>query len=173
MSGKNFNLPRLATWLLRHARPVGDSDALTGDLIERFREGQTRGWFWRQVLIAFARRCSGRAPAALAVFLLRNRRNGDAYDSLEERPRRTVPVRLVDPAVALVAACSRVASDRSTRPGGIACLGCCNGDQPDVSLGQPVSDWDDQSYTDHPWPLSTRVSAPVVIPSCAGLSVSE
>jgi len=26
----------------------------TGDLIERFLEGQTRGWFWKQVLIAFA-----------------------------------------------------------------------------------------------------------------------
>jgi hypothetical protein len=41
-------------WLLRHARPGGDNDALTGDLIERFREGQTRGWFCRQALIAFA-----------------------------------------------------------------------------------------------------------------------
>jgi hypothetical protein len=40
--------------LLRHARPGGDNDALTGDLIERFRDGQTRGWFWRQVLIAIA-----------------------------------------------------------------------------------------------------------------------
>jgi hypothetical protein len=28
--------------------------ALAGDLIERFREGQTRGWFWKEVLIAFA-----------------------------------------------------------------------------------------------------------------------
>jgi len=34
--------------------PGSHNDALTGDLIERFREGQTRGWFWRQVLIAFA-----------------------------------------------------------------------------------------------------------------------
>jgi hypothetical protein len=32
----------------------GDNEALTGDLIEKFREGQTRGWFWRQVLIAVA-----------------------------------------------------------------------------------------------------------------------
>jgi hypothetical protein len=44
--------PGLAIWWLRHACP-GSNDALTGDLIERFREGQTRGWFWRQVLIAF------------------------------------------------------------------------------------------------------------------------
>jgi hypothetical protein len=40
-------------WWLRHACPGSDKDALTGDLIERFHEGQTRGWFWRQVLIAF------------------------------------------------------------------------------------------------------------------------
>jgi hypothetical protein len=59
MSGVKSNPPRLAIWLLRHARPKGDSDALTGDLIERFRDGQTRGWFWRQVLIAFAVRILG------------------------------------------------------------------------------------------------------------------
>jgi|SRR5579863_1555729 len=44
--------PRPAIWCLRHACPNGDNDALTGDLIERFREGQTRRWFWRQVFIA-------------------------------------------------------------------------------------------------------------------------
>lgn len=59
MSGKKSNPPRLAIWWLRHARPGGDNDALTGDLIERFREGQTRGWFWGQVLIAFAVRVRG------------------------------------------------------------------------------------------------------------------
>jgi hypothetical protein len=54
MSDKKSNPPRLAIWWLRHACPGSDNDALTGDLIERFGEGQTRGWFWRQVLIAFA-----------------------------------------------------------------------------------------------------------------------
>jgi hypothetical protein len=54
MSGKKSNPPRLAIWWLRHACPGSDNDALTGDLIERFREGQTRRWFWRQVLIACA-----------------------------------------------------------------------------------------------------------------------
>jgi hypothetical protein len=55
MSGKKSSPPRLAIWWLQHACPgSGDNDALTGDLVERFREGQTRGWFWRQVLIAFA-----------------------------------------------------------------------------------------------------------------------
>ena len=54
MSGKKSDPPRLAIWWLRHAWPSSYNDALTGDLIERFREGQTRGWFWRQVFIAFA-----------------------------------------------------------------------------------------------------------------------
>ena len=54
MSDKKPDLPRLAVWWLRQACPAKDSEALTGDLIERFREGKTRGWFWRQVLIAFA-----------------------------------------------------------------------------------------------------------------------
>ena len=54
MSGEKSNPPKLAIWLLRHALPGGDNDALTGDLIERFREGKTRGWFWKEVLIAFA-----------------------------------------------------------------------------------------------------------------------
>jgi hypothetical protein len=50
--GKN-NPPRAAIWLLQNACP-GDNEALTGDLIERFREGRTHAWFWGQVLIAFA-----------------------------------------------------------------------------------------------------------------------
>lgn len=54
MSSNRANPPRLAIWWLRHACPATDHDALTGDLIERFREGQTRGWFWKQVVIAFA-----------------------------------------------------------------------------------------------------------------------
>jgi hypothetical protein len=54
MSGTKSNLPKLAIWLLRYACPGNDHDALIGDLIERFREGQTYKWFWRQVLIALA-----------------------------------------------------------------------------------------------------------------------
>jgi len=54
MISKKSNPPRLAIWWLRHGCPGSNNDALTGDLIERFREGQTRSWFWRQVLIAFA-----------------------------------------------------------------------------------------------------------------------
>jgi hypothetical protein len=53
MSDEKSNPPRRAIWFLQNACP-GENEALTGDLIERFCEGQTRGWFWRQVLIAFA-----------------------------------------------------------------------------------------------------------------------
>ncbi len=53
MSERKSNPPKGAIWFLRHLCP-GDNEALTGDLIERFSEGQTRGWFWRQVSIAFA-----------------------------------------------------------------------------------------------------------------------
>ena len=53
MNDRRSNPPRGALWLLRHACP-GDSQALAGDLIERFREGQTPGWLWKQVFIACA-----------------------------------------------------------------------------------------------------------------------
>src|SRR5579862_2947574 len=53
MNDRKCNPPRRAIWFLRNVCP-GDNEALTGDLIERFREEQKRGWFWRQVLIAFA-----------------------------------------------------------------------------------------------------------------------
>jgi hypothetical protein len=52
MNGKESNPPRLAIWLMRHACPRSNNEALTGDLVERFREGRSYGWFWNQVLIA-------------------------------------------------------------------------------------------------------------------------
>jgi len=51
MTDKKSSPPSLALWLLRHTCRSEYKEALTGDLVERFREGQTRGWFWRQVLI--------------------------------------------------------------------------------------------------------------------------
>jgi hypothetical protein len=53
MKAPKSNPPNFAVWLLRHICPGGDNEALTGDLIERFHEGQTPAWFWRQVLVAF------------------------------------------------------------------------------------------------------------------------
>src|SRR5579863_1179228 len=41
-------------WLLRHACPGSHNQALTGDLVEKFREGRSRSWFSKQVLIAIA-----------------------------------------------------------------------------------------------------------------------
>lgn len=52
MNDGKSNPPELAIWMLRHA--PGNNEALTGDLIERFREGQIPAWFWRQVLVAIA-----------------------------------------------------------------------------------------------------------------------
>jgi hypothetical protein len=46
--------PALALWLLRHACPGRDNEALTGDLLERFHEGRSRAWFWKQVVVAIA-----------------------------------------------------------------------------------------------------------------------
>jgi hypothetical protein len=54
MTSKKSSPPGLALWLLRHTYPGNHKEALAGDLVERFREGQTRGWFWRQVFIASA-----------------------------------------------------------------------------------------------------------------------
>jgi hypothetical protein len=44
--------PALATWLLRHLCQRDTRDALTGDLFERFSDGESGRWFWRQVLVA-------------------------------------------------------------------------------------------------------------------------
>jgi len=54
MSGKKSDPPRGAIWLLRHLGPASGNEALTGDLVENFREGRSSGWFWKQVLIATA-----------------------------------------------------------------------------------------------------------------------
>ena len=52
MIANGSNPPRLALWWLRHTYRGDQGEALAGDLIERFRAGATRGWFWKQVLIA-------------------------------------------------------------------------------------------------------------------------
>lgn len=44
--------PALAVWLFRRLYPRRHRDALIGDLVESFRDGHSRGWFWRQVMIA-------------------------------------------------------------------------------------------------------------------------
>jgi hypothetical protein len=42
----------VATWLLEHLVPGPRNDALAGDLLEDFRCGRSKTWYWRQVLVA-------------------------------------------------------------------------------------------------------------------------
>lgn len=49
-----MNPPRAAEWLLTHIAPGPLTDSLVGDLAEEFSRRQSRAWYWRQVLIAFA-----------------------------------------------------------------------------------------------------------------------
>jgi hypothetical protein len=44
--------PTIATWLLRHFGYGRNNDAIIGDLTERYRQGRSRRWYWRQVLVA-------------------------------------------------------------------------------------------------------------------------
>jgi len=54
MSRDQFNPPRLAVWLLQHLSAAKNKEALSGDLLEQFRERRSAIWFWKQVLIAIA-----------------------------------------------------------------------------------------------------------------------
>jgi hypothetical protein len=44
--------PALALWLLTRLCPRPNRDVITGDILERFKEGRPVAWFWRQVLVA-------------------------------------------------------------------------------------------------------------------------
>lgn len=80
MSNKKSDPPGLAIWLLQRLYRVNNNEALTGDLIEEYRKRRSRGWFWKQVLIAIATGvlagmsrhwphvCYAMTGAALAVF---------------------------------------------------------------------------------------------------------
>src|SRR5215471_2020337 len=50
MNGERSRPPALAAWLLRHMCRNEVHASLAGDLLERFDEGASGGWFWRQVL---------------------------------------------------------------------------------------------------------------------------
>jgi hypothetical protein len=41
--------PALATWLVEHLVSGDKNEALTGDLMEQFRQGRSVAWYWRQV----------------------------------------------------------------------------------------------------------------------------
>jgi hypothetical protein len=44
--------PSLAQWLLGHFGSSPNNEAVIGDLDERYREGRSRTWYWRQIFIA-------------------------------------------------------------------------------------------------------------------------
>jgi hypothetical protein len=52
MNTERSHPPALAVWFLRRLCPKRNREAITGDLLERFHEGRSDGWFWRQVLAA-------------------------------------------------------------------------------------------------------------------------
>jgi hypothetical protein len=46
--------PVVALWCLTRLAGVDRGEALVGDLLERFDEGETRAWFWRQTIATLA-----------------------------------------------------------------------------------------------------------------------
>ena len=44
--------PKLAMWLLEEWGSCYHSESLAGDLIEQYREGRSRAWYWKQVIAA-------------------------------------------------------------------------------------------------------------------------
>ena len=56
-------VPAVATWFLRLFCSSAEHESLIGDLLERYRQGRSRFWYWRQVLgIVFLR---SRNPIAI------------------------------------------------------------------------------------------------------------
>jgi hypothetical protein len=53
---KSGEPPRVATWLLEHFGPEQNQEELAGDLLEGYRQGRSKAWYWRQVLPAICRR---------------------------------------------------------------------------------------------------------------------
>jgi hypothetical protein len=44
--------PALATWLMEHFASDYQRESLVGDLIEQYRQGASRFWYWKQVVAA-------------------------------------------------------------------------------------------------------------------------
>ena len=44
--------PRIASWIIERFMPEGCDEALRGDLLESYRAGRSRAWYWRQVIEA-------------------------------------------------------------------------------------------------------------------------
>jgi hypothetical protein len=48
----NREPPRMAVWLLMHCASPYQRESLLGDLLEMYRAGRSRAWYWRQVIIS-------------------------------------------------------------------------------------------------------------------------
>ena len=46
--------PRTAVWLLSRWASPYQRESLVGDLLELYREGRSRSWYWRQVIAALS-----------------------------------------------------------------------------------------------------------------------
>lgn len=47
--------PKMATWLLKQFGCSPNNDAVIGDLIEQYHQGQTSYWYWKQTFVAIVR----------------------------------------------------------------------------------------------------------------------
>jgi hypothetical protein len=172
MSREESHPPRSAIWLLRHACPGSHNQALTGDLVEKFREGRSHGWFWKQVLIAIAVGVLGEIQRHWPHFCYAIA--GTAMPALFGKTIEVAPALLhwwVLP-WPLSQLLLEWTPRRSACLGGIACPGGCAGDQRSVSLGQPASDGYDLPGPNQARTLSARC-LPLVTPSYGGQSPSQ
>lgn len=48
----NREPPRMAAWLLKRWASPYQRESLVGDLLESYRAGRSRTWYWRQVIAA-------------------------------------------------------------------------------------------------------------------------
>ena len=61
--------PRFPNWLLEHLAISGRAEALVGDLLEEFRAGRSKSWYWRQAFSAIAIGCFREVAAHLNVLV--------------------------------------------------------------------------------------------------------
>jgi hypothetical protein len=64
--------PAVATWFLKLFCSGAEDDSLIGDLLEKYRQGRGRFWYWRQVSgIVFFRLCRNLRQLSLSAAALR------------------------------------------------------------------------------------------------------
>jgi hypothetical protein len=48
----NREPPKIAVWLLKHWASPYQRESLVGDILEMYRAGRSRTWYWRQAMVA-------------------------------------------------------------------------------------------------------------------------